>query len=121
MKKLSDFEWHKQFKKGSKNLEVDERNGPSGSHRTDENVQKVQNLVHLDNFLNINTACYVEIQMQFREAVFQKGPQLRPMTMPQLTRLSPSNCYWPKNRLLKWNTHPVPLIWLRMTSGCFRK
>jgi hypothetical protein len=26
-----------------------------------------------------------------------------------------------KNRLLKWNTHPIPLIWLRMTSGCFQK
>jgi hypothetical protein len=27
----------------------------------------------------------------------------------------------PKNRLLKCNTHPIPLIWLRMTSGCFLK
>jgi hypothetical protein len=27
----------------------------------------------------------------------------------------------PKNQLLKWNTHPLPLIWLQMTSGCFQK
>jgi hypothetical protein len=25
-----------------------------------------------------------------------------------------------KNQLLKWKTHPLPLIWLRMTSGCLQ-
>jgi len=32
-----------------------------------------------------------------------------------------SSGLWPKNRLLKLNTHPVPLIWLLMTSGYFQK
>jgi hypothetical protein len=32
-----------------------------------------------------------------------------------------SSSFWPKNWLLKWNTHPVPLIWLHMTSGFTQK
>jgi len=43
------------------------------------------------------------------------------MTMLQLTRPSLSSSFSPKNRLLKWNIHPVPLIWLRVTSNSFQK
>jgi hypothetical protein len=63
----------------------------------------------------INQAYYVAVLKRLHEAVHRKWPGLSTMTMLQLTRLSLSKSYWPRNRLLKWNTHPVPLIWLRMT------
>jgi hypothetical protein len=31
-----------------------------------------------------------------------------------------SSGFWPKNQLLKWNTHPVPLIWLWMIYAVSR-
>jgi len=43
-------------------------------------------------------------------------------TITKLQRsLSLSSNFWPKNGLLKWNTHSIPLICLWITSGCFRK
>jgi hypothetical protein len=54
----------------------------------------------------VNQAYYVEIMKQ--------------MAILQLTRHSPLSSFWPKNRLLKWNTQPIPLICLQMTSGCFQ-
>jgi hypothetical protein len=45
-KKSSGFQWHKQFKEGCENME-DERSGHPRSYRTNENVAKVWNLVHL--------------------------------------------------------------------------
>jgi hypothetical protein len=45
MKNSSGFEWHKWFKEGRKNVEDDERSGRPRSDRTDENVEKVRNLL----------------------------------------------------------------------------
>jgi hypothetical protein len=75
MKKSSVFDWHKRFKKGHDNVIDDERSGSPRSHRPDENVEKVQNLVHSDN----NEAYYVEILERLREAVSRKKrPKLWP-------------------------------------------
>jgi hypothetical protein len=45
MKMSSVFEGQKRFKEGRENVE-DERSGRPRSHRTDENVESVRNLVH---------------------------------------------------------------------------
>jgi hypothetical protein len=47
MKRSSVSGWHKWFKEGRENVEDVERSGRPRSHRTDENVEKVRNLVHL--------------------------------------------------------------------------
>jgi hypothetical protein len=41
--KISVFGWHKRFKE-----EIDERCGRPRYHRTDENIEKLRSLVHLD-------------------------------------------------------------------------
>jgi hypothetical protein len=48
MKRLSVFEWHKKFKEGQEDVKDDKRTGRPKTHRTDENVEKVQKLVHSD-------------------------------------------------------------------------
>jgi len=48
LKKSSVSEWHKRFKEGRENVEDDERSGHPRSHRTDENVERMQNPVHSD-------------------------------------------------------------------------
>jgi len=48
-KKSSVFDWHKWLKEGHKNVEDDERSSHPRSHRTDENVQTMRNLVHSDS------------------------------------------------------------------------
>jgi len=115
MKTLSVFQWHKWFKGGCKNVEDDERSGYSRSHRKNENDDKARNLVH-SNRPTINQAYYVEILRQLHGAVCRKGlnfgPTIRFTTMLQLTRCSLLGSFWPKYQLLKWNTHPVTLIWL---------
>jgi hypothetical protein len=75
----------------------------------------------------VNQAYCVEVLKRLQEAVCRERPDLLPndwiltMTMFQLTRLSLSSSFYPKIRLLKWNTGPIPLIWLRETYGCFQK
>jgi hypothetical protein len=53
MKKSSVSEWHRRFEEGRENVEDDETSGRTGSHRIDENVEKVRNLVHWDGRLGI--------------------------------------------------------------------
>jgi hypothetical protein len=74
----------------------------------------------------VTQAYYVEIQKWLFEAVCRKGLNFAviafsTMIMLWLTRHSLSSSFWPKNLLLKWNTHPVPVIWIQMTSGSFQK
>jgi transposase len=49
MKKSSVFEWHKRFKDGREDVKDDERTRRPKTHRTDENVEKVQKFVRSDD------------------------------------------------------------------------
>jgi len=59
---------------------------------------------------------YVEILKQLCETVHRKRPELRPNDWILHHDNAPahkvlSSSFWPKNQLLKWNTHPILLIW----------
>jgi hypothetical protein len=118
MKKSSVVEWRKLFKEGREDVEDDTRSGRSRSYRTDENFEEVQNLVHSNRSLNIRA---MAVELSLKGLNFWPATRFSTMTMLQLTWLSLSSSFWSKNRLLKWNTHPIPLTWLRMTFDCFQK
>jgi hypothetical protein len=75
----------------------------------------------------VNKAYYVEILTRFREAVRRKIPELWPKywilhhDYAAVHKELPVKHFVPKNTFFKLNTHPISLIWLRMTSGCFQK
>jgi len=108
---------HKWFKEDRENVENHERNGLSRSQRTDGNVKKERKLV--------NPAYYVEILKRLREAVCRESPKLWPSDWILHHDIAPAHRalsvkqFLAKNQVLKWNTHPLALIWLRMTFDCF--
>jgi hypothetical protein len=123
--KSNVFEWYERFKEGPENVEelkevvVQDVTEPM-------KVLKVRNLVHSDRRLGIRamavqlnsdkeTVTCVEKDLNFSPILFST------ITMLQLTRRFLLSSFWPIYRLLKQNTHPFPLIWLRMTSCCFLK
>jgi hypothetical protein len=89
----------------------------------------IMGIVQTESILQGQTAnqdYYVEILKRLREAVHRKGSKhwsndwiLHHDNAPAHKTLSSS--FWPKNRLLKWTTHTIPLIWLRRAPGCFQK
>jgi hypothetical protein len=69
----------------------------------------------------------MEILKRSHEAVRRKRPELVPNdwiphhgNAPAFKALSVKQ-FVAEIRLLKWITHPFPLIWLRMASGCLHK
>jgi hypothetical protein len=78
----------------------------------------IKGIVHFEFIAQgqtVNQAYYVDILKRLR--VQKKGQNFGSCSISQGTL---SSSFWPKNESLKWNTHPDPLIWLRMTSGCFQ-
>jgi hypothetical protein len=65
------------FKESCENTGDDERSGHPRSHRTNENVVKVQNMVHSDRCLGIRAYC-MEILKQLHKAAHRRRPELWP-------------------------------------------
>jgi hypothetical protein len=116
-------------------------NGSKGAHVSKSQMKKmliafsdVKGTVHFEFTLQgqtVNQAYYVQILKRLHEAVRYDRPELwlgdRILHHDNATdhkALSVKQAgFWPKkkNRLMKWDTHPIPLICLRITCGCFQK
>jgi hypothetical protein len=105
MKNLGAFKWHKQFKESREDVE-DEKSRHPKSHRTDENVAKVQNLVHSDrSFSTVYSSANIFDKETLRQNLSDdlgiKTVRFSAITMLQHTMRSLSSTFWPTNRLLK--------------------
>jgi hypothetical protein len=66
------FEWHKRFKEGRENVENDERSGCAcpRTHKTDENVENMRNMVHSDRRLSIRA---MDVQLNLDKQAARKA------------------------------------------------
>jgi hypothetical protein len=74
----------------------------------------------------VNQAFYVEILKWLCEAVYKLCIEKRFEFWPNHNNAPADKLLYLKqflaqNPLLKWNTHPINLICLQTTSGCFKK
>jgi hypothetical protein len=67
MKKLSVFEWHRQFKEGREVAQDGPISGQPKTQRTDANVDRVRTLVRSDRRVDVTVIAY-ELNMN-RETV----------------------------------------------------
>jgi hypothetical protein len=121
-KKSSVFEWHKWFKESS-HAEITYEDKA-------HHFLQCNGTVHFE-FIpqgqKVNQAYYVEKVKQLCEDVHRKRPEhcsndwiLHHDSAPTHKALSVKK-FLSKNPLLQWNSHPISLIRLWMTSGCFQK
>lgn len=68
MSKTRVYEWYKRFQEGREDVEYDERPGRPSTSTTDENVEKVKEM--------INKEYYLQVQRRLREAIRKKRPDL---------------------------------------------
>ena len=47
------FEWHKRFSEGREEVEDDEHPGRPSTSKTDQNIQKISDIVHKDQRLSV--------------------------------------------------------------------
>jgi len=53
LKKTAVYEWHERFKSGRESVENDERNGRPSTSKTDENINKVREMLINNHKLTI--------------------------------------------------------------------
>jgi hypothetical protein len=111
VKKSGVSEWRKRFKKACMSI-----SDMKAMLITFFDIKVTVHFEFIPQGQTVNQAYYVEILKWTRGAVHRKDLNFGPMfgfstmTILQLTRRSLSSNFFPKNRLLKWNTHPMPLI-----------
>jgi len=77
----------------------------------------------------VNQQFYLQVLKRLRLAVSRKRPQKQAgggpgrciTTMHQHTQHIPSRYFWQGMAFLSFSSHPTPLTWLRVTSGCSPK
>jgi hypothetical protein len=89
--KKSIVEWHYLFKE---NMEDGERSGAFRQTKQSTDL--------------IMWKCW----SSYAKLGIEKGLNLSPVIRFSSSQGTRSSSFWPKNQLLKWNTHPIPLVWL---------
>lgn len=88
MSRARVFDWHKRFKEGREDVRDDARSGRPVTHRTDENIQKVKDLVYSNRQLTVRMmAAKLHLDKETVRLILKENLNMRKVSAKVIPRI----------------------------------
>lgn len=127
LKKTVVYQWHERFKSGRESIEDDERSGRPSTSKTDENIDKVKEMLVKNRKLTIReiaedlNIAYGSVQdiLVNDLGLRRVAAKLVPKDLNFMQKRDRVDViFWRKMQQIPSNSHRIHLIWLPVTSFC---